>query len=86
MANFALIIVAFVLSVFSIASNSLLIKNREHLKKNEKNFAIVSLVGSLLILMASMFFGFKNKDTARNSAANRLMNASGYVRGGNNVY
>jgi hypothetical protein len=81
MADFRLIIISIILSVFSIASNTLLIKNKEHLKKSELNFAIVSLVGSLVILMASMFFGFKNKGLARNKAAERLMNASGFVRG-----
>ena len=81
MADFRLIIISIILSVFSIASNILLIKNKEHLKKTELNFAIVSLVGSLVILMASMYFGFKNKSLLRNTAANRLMNASGIVRG-----
>lgn len=60
MADFRLIIISIILSVFSIASNSLLIKKKEHLEKDEFNFAVVSLVGSLVILMASMYFGFKS--------------------------
>jgi len=81
MADLRLIIFSFILSVFSIASNSLLIKKKEHLKKSELNFAIISLVGSLVILLASMYFGFKSSTQARGAAANRMMNASGYVRG-----
>jgi uncharacterized membrane protein len=78
MADFRLIIFAVIMSVFSIASNSILL-NKEHvddstLNDNEKNFAIVSLVGSILVLLAAMYYGFKGRSTMRNSAAN-------YIRG-----
>ena len=88
MADLRLIIFSFILSVFSIASNALLIKKKEHLKKNELNFAIISLVGSLVILLASMYFGFKSRSQVRGAVSNRMMdgagrmlNASTYLRG-----
>jgi hypothetical protein len=77
MADLRLIIFSFILSVFSIASNSLLIKKKTHLNKDELNFAIVSLVSSLVILLASMYFGFKSGSKAQArlaAAANRMMN------------
>jgi hypothetical protein len=79
MADFRLIIVSIILATFSIASNALLIQKKEHLKKSEKNFAIVSLVGSVLILLAALYFGFKNRELARGAAAGRLRNAAGYL-------
>ena len=80
MADFRLIIISVILSVFSIASNSLLYKEREHLSKSDKNFALVSIIGSVLILLAALFFGFKNKGAARNAAANQLNRMSGRIR------
>jgi hypothetical protein len=88
MADFRLIIFSFILSVFSIASNSLLIKKRDHLTKSELNFSIISLVGSLVILLASMYFGFQSRSQVRGAVSNRMMdgagrmvNASTYLRG-----
>ena len=81
MADFRLIIFAVIMSVFSIASNVILIKEKEVLNKNEYNFAIVSVVGSILVLLMAMFMGFKGRGEARGAAANRLMQASNYVRG-----
>lgn len=81
MADFRLIIFAVIMSVFSIASNAILIKEKEVLNKNEYNFAIVSLVGSILVLLLAMFMGFKGRAAARGAVANRMMQASNYVRG-----
>jgi p-aminobenzoyl-glutamate transporter AbgT len=67
MANIPLILVSLILSVFSIARNSLLIQKQKHLNKNEKNFAIVRLVGSLLILIVALFYGFKSGKKVRNA-------------------
>lgn len=72
MADFRLIIISIILSVFSIASNSLLLKKKESLSKHEKNFAIISLVGSILILLAALYFGFKSRGEAGAAAAGRL--------------
>lgn len=73
MADFRLIIISIILSVFSIASNSLLLKHKEKLSsKHEKNFAIISLVGSILILLAALYFGFKSRGEAGAAAAGRL--------------
>lgn len=72
MADFRLIIISIILSVFSIASNSLLLKKKEQLSKHEKNFAIISLVGSILILLAALYFGFKSRGEAGAAAAGRL--------------
>lgn len=71
--------VAFVLSVFSIASNTLLLKKKD-LKKTEENFALVSLLGSVIILVASIYFGYQSRGAARNVVANRMMTAAGYIR------
>lgn len=78
MADFRLIIFAVIMSVFSIASNSILL-NKEHtdnsvLNDNEKNFAIVSLVGSILVLLAAMYYGFKGSSSMRGNSGN-------YIRG-----
>jgi preprotein translocase subunit SecY len=70
MANIPLILVSLILSVFSIASNSLLIQKQKHLSKNEKNFAIVSLVGSLLILIVALFYSFFYGKKVRNAMYN----------------
>jgi hypothetical protein len=70
MADFRLIIFALIMSVFSIASNSILInkeKTKDALNDNEYKFAIVSLVGSILVLMASLYFGFQGGAEYRNS-------------------
>ena len=67
MANIPLILVSLILSVFSIARNSLLIQKQKHLNKNEKNFAIVRLVGSLLILIVALFYGFRTWKKVRNA-------------------
>lgn len=81
MADFRLIIFSVIMSVFSIASNAILLKEKDVLNKNEVNFAIVSLVGSILVLSAAMFFGFKDRALVRNVTANRLNQMSGFVRG-----
>ena len=81
MADFRLIIFAVIMSVFSIASNAILIKEKDVLNKNETNFAYVSLAGSILVLLMAMLMGFKGRAGARNAAANRLVQASNYVRG-----
>lgn len=81
MADFRLIIFAVIMSVFSIASNGIMIKEKDALNKTEYHFAIVSLVGSILVLLLAMFMGFKGRGEARGAAANRLMQASNYVRG-----
>jgi hypothetical protein len=84
MADFRLIIFAVIMSVFSIASNAILInkeRTKDALNKNEYNFAIGSLAGSILVLIAAIYSGFKGRDTMRGAAANRLMTASNYVRG-----
>lgn len=77
MADFRLITVSIILSVFSIASNSLLVKKREHLNNQEFNFAVVSLVGSLMILMASIYFGKKSSSVGVAKSAVLNNNAAG---------
>lgn len=67
MANISLILFSIILSVFSIASNSLLIQKREHLSKSEENFAIFSLIGSLFILIIALFFGFRKGKQVHNA-------------------
>ena len=81
MPDFRLIIVSVIMSVFSIASNAILIKEKDALNNNEYYFAIGSLVGSILVLLMAMFMAFKGRAYARGAAANRMMQASNYIRG-----
>lgn len=68
MADIRLIIFAVIMSVFSIASNSILItkerSNKDALNDNEYKFAIASLAGSIIVLMAAIYFGFKGESAA----------------------
>ena len=53
MADFRLIIISIILSVFSIASNSILYQHKDDLKESERNYALVSIIGSVLVLLAA---------------------------------
>lgn len=75
MTDYRLIIFTVIMSVFSIASNSILInkeKSSDALNSSEYKFAIGSLIGSILLLIGAIFFGLKNKINIRTNNTNYL--------------
>lgn len=63
--NVSLVLVSIILATFAIASNSILLKERDHLSKHEKNFAAVSLSGSVIVLLIALYMGFTGRKEFR---------------------